>query len=43
MTIDLSTSFAPRQRNFEDNALISDFVFSFIRSFENERLYLIEV
>ena len=42
-TVNLLISFTSRQRNFENNALISDFVFSFIYSFENKRLCLIDV
>ena len=43
MTINLFISSALRQSNLEDNASISDFIFSFTRSFKNEKLCLIDV
>ena len=40
--IDLFIPSASRQRNFEDNASIFDFIFSFARLFKNEKLCLID-
>ena len=43
MTINLLIPSVSRQRNFENNILIFNFTFSFARSFEDEKLCLIDI